>query len=188
MNTYYYPHPTSQDTNRQLTILVHRMIMYATIYKSVKNTDRTICKMIIADFTGQLRGRWDDYLNMEEKASIINVIATDEGIDNLGMDLVKNRENVVYTLILTILEHFNGRFTNQYEIVRTLLNEFPKNKLEYWKVKFIDGLPLLFAKRVRKTLRGSYGEIPYKDYTYGKIIGTCTQEGLNLCNELNIAR
>ncbi|KAG5610178.1 hypothetical protein H5410_021459 [Solanum commersonii] len=36
-------------TDRQLTILVHRMVMYATIYKSVNNTDMTICKMIIAD-------------------------------------------------------------------------------------------------------------------------------------------
>ncbi|KAG5577378.1 hypothetical protein H5410_057512 [Solanum commersonii] len=35
-------------TDRQLTILVHRMLMYATICKSVNNTDRTIFKMIIA--------------------------------------------------------------------------------------------------------------------------------------------
>ncbi|KAG5590678.1 hypothetical protein H5410_041192, partial [Solanum commersonii] len=68
MNTYYYPRPTPQDVlieerywvqtntliDRQLTILVHRMLMYATICKTVKNTDRTICKMIVAGFTGQL--------------------------------------------------------------------------------------------------------------------------------------
>ncbi|XP_070045124.1 uncharacterized protein [Nicotiana tomentosiformis] len=141
---------------------------------------------------------------------VINAIATDEGVDNLGMALVKNREDDVYTLVLTILEHFNGRFTNQNETVRTLLNglrcrtlsefrwykdtfmsrvmELPKNKYEHWKAKFIDGLPSLFAERVRKTLRGSYGKIPYKDYTYGKLVGVCTQEGLNLCNELKLSR
>ncbi|KAG5579989.1 hypothetical protein H5410_050616 [Solanum commersonii] len=238
MNTYYYPRSIPQNflieeriwnltntpysgseiyewnpdglTNRQLTILVHRMLMYATICKSFKNTNRTICKMIVAGFNGQLRGWWDNYLNMEEKASIINAVATDDGVDNLGMALVRNREDVVYTLVLTILEHFNGRFTNQHETFHTLLNglrcqtlghfiwykdtflrrvmELPKNKVEYWKAKFIDGLPPLFAERVRKALRGSYGEIAYKDYTYGKIIGTCTQEGLNLFNELQIAR
>ncbi|KAG5590797.1 hypothetical protein H5410_041311 [Solanum commersonii] len=133
---------------------------------------------------------------MEEKASIINTVATDE--------------DVVYTLVLTILENFNGRFTNQHETVRTLLNglrcqtlgfsrwykdtylsrvmELPENKLEYWKAKFIDDLPPLFVERVHKALKGNNIEIPYKDLTYGKIIGTCTQEGLNLCNELKMAR
>ncbi|KAG5591282.1 hypothetical protein H5410_041796 [Solanum commersonii] len=206
MQTYYYPKPTPQDvlieernwnqtstsysgseiyewnldglTNRQLTILVHRMLMYATICKSINNTDRTIYKMIIAGFTDQLR--------------------------------VKNREDIVYTLVLTILEHFSGRFTNQYETIRSLLNglrcrhlgefrwykvtylsrvmELPENGLEFWKAKFIDGLPSLFAERVKKTLRNPQGIIPYSNFTYGKLIGACTQEGINLCNELKLSR
>ncbi|XP_049360383.1 uncharacterized protein LOC125825086 [Solanum verrucosum] len=106
MQTYYYPLPTPQDvlieerdwnqtntsysgseiyewnldglTDRQLTILVHRMLMYATICKSVNNTDRTICKMIIASFTGQLRGWWDNYMSTEAKAAVINAKAANE--------------------------------------------------------------------------------------------------------------
>ncbi|KAG5579602.1 hypothetical protein H5410_050229 [Solanum commersonii] len=161
-------------TDRQLTILVHRMLMYATI-----------CW-------------WDNYISTKEEAFVINVVSTDEGVDNLGMVLVRNKEDVVYTLVLTILEHFNGRFTNQHETVHTFLNglrcqtlgqfrwykdtfpskvmELPENKFEHWKTNFVDGLPPLFAERVRKALRGSHGEIPYKDYTYEKLIGTCTQE------------
>ncbi|KAG5575445.1 hypothetical protein H5410_055579, partial [Solanum commersonii] len=142
-------------TDRQLPILVHRMRMYATI-----------CKIIVAGFTGQVRGWWDNYMSIEQKTAVINVIADNEGVDNLCMALVKNREDFVYTLVLTILEHFNDRFTNQYEIVRTLLNGLRCRTL----AKFINGLPPLFAKRVRKALRNNHGEIPYKDYSYGKLI------------------
>uniref|UniRef100_A0A1S4CW94 CCHC-type domain-containing protein n=1 Tax=Nicotiana tabacum TaxID=4097 RepID=A0A1S4CW94_TOBAC len=171
MQTYYYNRPTPQD------VLIEE-----------RNWNQT--NTSYSGFTGQLRGWWDNYLTIEERAMVINAQATDEGVDNLGMALVANREDAVYTLILTILEHFNGRFTNQNETVRTLLNglrcktlgefrwykdtfmsrvmELPENKLEHWKAKFIDGLPSLFAERVRKILRGSYGEIPYRDYTYGK--------------------
>ncbi|KAG5621622.1 hypothetical protein H5410_006840 [Solanum commersonii] len=195
MQTYYYPRPTPQDvlieerdwnqtntsysgseiyewnldglTDRQLTIMVHRMLMYATICKSVNNTDRTICKMIIAGFTGQLRGWWDNYMPSDARTAVINARAANEGHDNLGFALVQNREDAVYTLILTILEHFSGRFTNQYETIRSLLNglkcrhlgefrwykdtylsrvmELPENGLDFWKAKFIDGLPSLFA-------------------------------------------
>ncbi|XP_015160676.1 uncharacterized protein [Solanum tuberosum] len=225
MQTYYYPRPTPQDvlieerdlnqtntsysgseiyewnldglTDRQLTIIVHRMLMYVIICKSVNNTDRTICKMVIAGFIGQLRGWWDNYMSLEAKVAVLNAKAV-------------NREDVVYTLVLTILEHFNGRFTNQYETVRSLLNglrsrhlgefrwykdtylsrvmELPENGLEHWKAKFIDGLPPLFAKRVKKTLRDAQGVIPYNSYTYGKLIGACTQEGINMCNELKLSR
>ncbi|KAG5584782.1 hypothetical protein H5410_045216 [Solanum commersonii] len=201
MQTYYYSKLTPQDvlieerdwnqtntpysgtelyewnldglTDRQLTILVHRMIMYATICKSVNNTDKTIFKMIIAGFTSQLRGWWDNYMSLEVKAAVINVKAANKGVNNLGFALVKNREDAVYSLVLTILEHFNGRFTNQYETVRSLLN---------------DGLPPLYAERVKKTLRNSQGVIPYGTYTYGKLIEACTQEGISLCNELKLFR
>ncbi|KAG5587259.1 hypothetical protein H5410_047693 [Solanum commersonii] len=238
MQTYYYPRPTPQDvlieerdwnqtntsysgseiyewnldglTDRQLTIMVHRMLMYATICKSVNNTDRTICKMIIAGFTGQLRGWWDNYMPSDARTAVINARAANEGHDNLGFALVQNREDAVYTLILTILEHFSGRFTNQYETIRSLLNglkcrhlgefrwykdtylsrvmELPENGLDFWKAKFIDGLPSLFAERVKKTLRNPQGTIPYSEFTYGKLIGACTQEGINLCNELKLSR
>ncbi|KAG5580110.1 hypothetical protein H5410_050737 [Solanum commersonii] len=159
-------------TDRQLTILVHRMLMYATICKSVNNTDRTICKMIIAGFTGQLRDWWDNYMTLDAKATVINTKATAEGVDNLGFALVKNREDAVYTLVLTILEHFSGRFTNHYETTRSLLN----------------GLRCRHLERVKKTLRDLQGIVPYNNFTYRKLIGACTQEDINLCNELKLSR
>ncbi|KAG5590226.1 hypothetical protein H5410_040740 [Solanum commersonii] len=42
-------------------------------------------------------------------------------------------------------------------------------------------------ERVKKTLRNLQGAIPYGVYTYGKLIGACTQEGIDLCNELKLS-
>ncbi|WMV13412.1 hypothetical protein MTR67_006797 [Solanum verrucosum] len=78
--------------------------------------------MIIVGFTGQLRDWWDSYMSIKAKAAVVNSITDNEGVDNLGMTLIRYKEDVVYTLVLTILEHFNGRFTNQYETIRSQLN------------------------------------------------------------------
>ncbi|KAG5609775.1 hypothetical protein H5410_021056 [Solanum commersonii] len=43
-------------------------------------------------------------------------------------------------------------------------------------------------ERVKKTLRDPQGIIPYSNFTYGKLTGTCTHEDINLCNELKLSR
>ncbi|KAG5587418.1 hypothetical protein H5410_047852 [Solanum commersonii] len=181
MQTYYYPRPTPQDSTIEERIGTKLILL---IVESVNNIDRTICKMIIAGFTGQLRGWWDNYMSLEAKAIVLNANAVNEGVNNLGFALVKNREDTIYTLVLTILEHFNGRFTNQYETVRSLLNCLRYRHLgefRWYKDTYLSW------KELKKTLQNSQGAIPYGAYTYGKLIGVCTQEGINLCNELKLS-
>ncbi|KAG5570709.1 hypothetical protein H5410_060475 [Solanum commersonii] len=64
--------------------------------------------------------------------------------------------------------------------------ELTKCNSSHWKSKFIDGLPALFVERVRKTLGGDSHSINYDNYTYGKLICACAQEGLSLCNEIKL--
>ena len=185
--------------NKQIYNTVHRMLMYSTICKSGNNNDKTIANMIVAGFTGQLKGWWDNYLSPEYKESILNTVKKE------GDRVI---ENAVYTLVLNIIEHFTGRFSDNSETIRTLLQnqrcktlgdfrwykdtflsrvmELPECNSPHWKSKFIDGLPGLFAERVRKTLRQNYVTIPYESYTYGYLIDTCIQEGLALCNEIKL--
>ncbi|KAK9663673.1 hypothetical protein RND81_O220300, partial [Saponaria officinalis] len=66
--------------------------------------------------------------------------------------------------------------------------ELPESSNAHWKAKFIDGLPHLFAERVRTVLRGQLNSIPYDTYSYGKLIGTCTEQGLKLCNEIKLTQ
>ncbi|KAG5580592.1 hypothetical protein H5410_051219 [Solanum commersonii] len=75
-------------------------------------------------------------------------------------------------LTIMVLRMLIGRFTNQYETIISLLN----------------GLRCRHLESVKKTLRNPQGIIPYSDFTYGKLIGACTQEGINLCNELKLSR
>uniref|UniRef100_A0A7N0VB35 DUF7746 domain-containing protein n=1 Tax=Kalanchoe fedtschenkoi TaxID=63787 RepID=A0A7N0VB35_KALFE len=186
-------------TEKQIYNLVHRMLMYSTISKTAGNTDSNIAKMITAGFTGQLKGWWDNYLTPRNRDEILTTIKQEDG---------RVIENAVYTLVINIMEHFTGRVSDNNENIRTLLQnlrcktltnfrwykdaflnrvmELPECNSSHWKSKFIDGLPHLFAERVRKTLRKDMIAIPYDTYTYGELIKTCVQEGLSLCNEIRL--
>ncbi|KAG5595777.1 hypothetical protein H5410_037009, partial [Solanum commersonii] len=184
---FYYPRPTPQDvlleehehiitnsyngkeiyewnidgyTDRQIYTTVHRMLMYSTICKTNKNSDKTIADMITAGFTGQLKGWWDNYLNQEQRDRVL--LAVKQEGDQVT-------QNAVYTLVLNIIEHFSGRW----------VMELPECNNTHWKSKFIDGLPTLFAERVRKAIRGDNHSINYDDYTYEKLISAYVQEGLS---------
>ncbi|KAK9705730.1 hypothetical protein RND81_07G077700 [Saponaria officinalis] len=187
-------------TDTQVFNQVHRMLMYSTICKQIKNSDSNIAKMIVSGFTGQLKGWWDNYLTDAMKASVYNAKTTGEN----------PVENAVYTLTINIIEQFTGRFINNNENIRTLLQnlrcktltdyrwykdtflsrvmELPESRNAHWKAKFIDGLPHLFAERVKTALRGQHNAIPYDNYSYGKLIGTCTEQGLKLCNEIKLTQ
>ncbi|XP_059294476.1 uncharacterized protein LOC132047452 [Lycium ferocissimum] len=141
--------------------------------------------MIIAGFTGQLKGWWDNYLTQEQRGNILN----------LCQKRTKRKPR-------------NGRWSDNNETIRTLLQnlrcktltsfrwykdiflcrimELPECNDNHWKSKFIDGLPALFAERVRKALRKGETSINYSNCTYGSLIGTCMQEGFALCNEIKL--
>ncbi|KAG5609780.1 hypothetical protein H5410_021061 [Solanum commersonii] len=223
---YYYPRPTPQDvlleehehiitnsyngkeiyewnidgyTDRQIYTTVHRMLMYSTICKTNKNSDKTIADMITAGFIGQLKGWWDNYLNQEQRDKVLQAVK---------LEGEQYTQNAVYTLVLNIIEHFSGKWSDNSETIRTLLQnlrckpltsfryykdvflcsvmELPKCNSTHWKSKFIDGLPTLFAERVRKAIRGENHSTNYDEYTYGKLINASFREGLALCNEIKL--
>ncbi|VVA38036.1 PREDICTED: LOW QUALITY PROTEIN, partial [Prunus dulcis] len=45
----------------------------------------------------------------------------------------------------------------------------------FWKEKFINGLPNLFAHKIRTTLNNEQGQIDWDNLTYGNIISTINQ-------------
>ena len=53
----------------------------------------------------------------------------------------------------------------------------------YWKEKFIDGLPPIFAHKVKQELMGKNDSIEYDNLTYGDILSTIKKLGINMCND-----
>jgi hypothetical protein len=52
----------------------------------------------------------------------------------------------------------------------------------YWKEKFIDGLPSLFAHKVKDELiDANTGLIDYKKLTYGDLFSTVKKLGIKMC-------
>ncbi|KAG5611881.1 hypothetical protein H5410_023162 [Solanum commersonii] len=146
--------------------MVHRMLMYATICKSVNNIDVTISQDDYRGFYPQLRGWWDNYM---------------------PSDCTK-KEDACIRFILTILEHFSGRFTNQYETIRSLLNGLKCRHLgefRWYKDTYLSR-SWNFPKMSKKDSRNPQGIIPYSEFTYGKLIGLVMQEGI-FVNELKLS-
>ena len=58
----------------------------------------------------------------------------------------------------------------------------------FWKEKFINGLPSLFAHKIRDVLSQSTGVIEYDNLTYGDIISIILIEGLRICIDLKLSQ
>ena len=58
----------------------------------------------------------------------------------------------------------------------------------FWKERFIAGLPKLFGERILSKLRQNFAtnDIPFNLPTFGQLFGVIKSEGLNLCNELKL--
>lgn len=120
-------------------------------------------------------------------------------------------EDEVNTLLYTILRHFVGNnqliVSKTYEQLSNLkcksLSEFKYYRdtfffkvfarsdcnSDYWKEKFVEGLPTLFSQRVKTRLKNKNdGVIPWEEYTCGEIASEIVAEGANLCNTLKIQK
>ena len=154
--------------------------MASTTYKSKGNSDHLIYVHLIADFTSQLKGWWDNALTKEEKIYI------QTSLDERG------NQNSVHRLIFVITKHFLGdpisfqahtskilqyircRNLSDYrwykEIYFAKVHTRPDVNQPYWKERFLNGLPKSFSQRVQLRIKEMYnGVIPYDSLTYGQL-------------------
>ena len=53
----------------------------------------------------------------------------------------------------------------------------------YWKEKFIDGLPPIFAHKVKQALISKNDSIDYDNLTYSDIFSAMKKFGINMCDD-----
>ena len=58
----------------------------------------------------------------------------------------------------------------------------------YWKEKFVNGLPNLFAHKIREELSKNSEFINYDDLTYGEIISQIQKIGMKMCIDHKITK
>ncbi|KAH9802081.1 hypothetical protein KPL71_001246 [Citrus sinensis] len=192
--------------------LLQQMTMAANAYKTQAGTsDRAISEILIAGFTGQLKGWWDHLLTNQQQLDILNSIQVDENGVPILDEFNNPIQDAVATLILTISLHFIGdpshlRDKNA-ELLHNLrcrkLSEFQSYKTSFftrlflrddanhitWKEKFLAGLPTLLGEKVRNSIKALYdNRIPYDELTYGELVSFVNKEGLKICQDLKLQK
>ncbi|KAH9723913.1 hypothetical protein KPL70_007306 [Citrus sinensis] len=170
-----------------------------------------IAEILIAGFTGQLKGWWDHLLTKQQQLDILNSIQVDENGAPILDEFNSPIQDAVATLILTISLHFIGdpshlRDKNA-ELLHNLrcrkLSEFQSYKTTFfariflrddanhitWKEKFLAGLPTLLGEKVRNSIKALYdNRIPYDERTYGELVSFVNKEGLKICQDLKLQK
>lgn len=178
---------------------------------NLDNTEPEIVDLITSGFTRMLRSWWDNYLTQKSRDTIKYVVVLDdEGIPIFEEKFGKAKPDGANTLIFTIIKHFVGTLSNIEARVHDQLSNLrcptlsdfrwyedvfvsrvmlrPDCNKSFWTEKFVNGLPNLFAHKIREALSKEIGIIEYDSLTYGDLINTIQKEGLQMCIDMKISK
>jgi len=179
------------------------LISNAYVNNNIRQPD--IVKILTQGFSGVLRNWWDKLLSRYAKETIQNAVKrNDEGFPIFDETIGSAQSDGVNTLIYTILKHFIGTPSDITSRISDQLNNLRCHQMSdyrwyqdvfiskvmlrddsqkpYWKEKFIDGLPRLFAYKVKEQLTVA-GSLNYDAYTYGDICAVIKKLGISMCND-----
>ena len=153
------------------------MSMVGIAYMNSHNLEHhKIVDLLVTGFSSTLHGWWDSYLTEDSRETIKHAVKKMKGIPD-----------GVNTLIYTILKHFVGTPSNISSRISDYLNNLRCPTMfdyrwyqdvfisrvmlrkdcykPYWKENFIDGLPPIFAHKVKQELMGKNDSIDYDNLT-----------------------
>ncbi|CAN1120374.1 hypothetical protein LINPERHAP2_LOCUS164 [Linum perenne] len=146
--------------------------------KAKGNNELQIVQALVCGFSGQLKGWWDFYLTSEARNHVLTAVKQE--VDS-NTNQPRHVPDSVHTLLFTIATHFIGATTiNMDRTYEQLINLrcptlshfqwyrdvfFSKVFLredcqhDFWKEKFLSGLPSLFAERIKNRIKLRYERI-----------------------------
>ena len=183
-----------------------------TAYKLRGASDKQAAHRVVAGFTGTLKNWWDNYLTEQDKNTIFNatilktVVKEEEGT---SVSTEVPVEDAFATLVYSIAKHFVGEPRLFQDRSLEILNNLHCKRLtdwrwyknmfinkvmirqdcnnDYWKERFISGLPPHFAEKVRSKIKDRCeGKIPYSLLSYGDLISVVTIVAMELCTDLKL--
>jgi hypothetical protein len=200
-------------SEQELLNKMNHMSMVAIAYDTNQNLSQSeIVDLLATGFSGTLRSWWDKHLTEETREGIRKAVKKgDDGFPIFNERVGMGEPDAVNTLIYTIIKHFIGTPSNITARISDVLNNLrcptmfdyrwyqdvfhsrvmlkvDSNK-PYWKEKFIDGLPSLFAHKVKEELLNpTTGMIDYENLTYGELFSTVKKLGIRMCIDQKLLR
>ena len=144
-------------TEYNILTKLQEMTMVSTTYKlNNRLPDHAIAQTIVARFTGQLKGWWDNYLTFDDRNGILKAYRMNENNEVVKDEDGQDIEDTVATLIYSISKHFIGDPTKIKDKTAYLLTNLKCPKLHdfRWykevfltKVMLRSELQLVFLER-----------------------------------------
>ena len=163
-------------TEHNILTKLQEITMVSIAYKlNNRLPDHAVAQTIVAGFTGQLKGWWDNCLTFDDRNGILKAYRINENNEVLKDENGQDIEDAVATLIYLISKHFIGDPAKNKDITADLFTNLKYPKLHdfrwyrdvfltkvmlrsdcdqsFWKEKFILRLPRLFYERIRIKIR-----------------------------------
>ena len=189
----------------QILNILQEMGMAMNAYKIKKLDEKHATRLLIAGFTGQLKGLWDNILSQQDRDQVIEHIniKIENGIQvqtpdcfnvlvtTIAMHFVGNPEQAIksqHTILINLRCPTLGDYRWYKDVFFSYLVQRTDCNQSYWKEKFVSGLPTLFSQRILSKMRQNFGQevIPWERITYGDLFSFVKTQGLDLCNELKM--
>ncbi|KAG2689260.1 hypothetical protein I3760_09G132400 [Carya illinoinensis] len=169
-------------SKKEILNTLNRMSMVAIAYYNNKLSQPKIVDILTHGFSGMLRAWWDKHLTVKDRETIRLAIKKDEEVKHF-VGTPSNITNRISDYLNNLRCNKMSDYHWYKDVFMSCVMLREDSQKPYWKEKFIDRLPRLFAIKVKDSLTDITGYLNYDNYTYGDIVSMIQKLGISMCND-----